>query len=96
MKSRLLSVAVGLGRLNGPLSVAGRNLAASLLALMLALALAQIVSRGLFHYSLDWAEELARVALVWSVLLTSPYAYRHGAHVAIVSFAEALPPRAGV
>ena len=49
MKSRLLSVAVGLGRLNGPLSVAGRNLAASLLALMLALALAQIVSRGLFH-----------------------------------------------
>jgi TRAP-type C4-dicarboxylate transport system permease small subunit len=60
---------------------------------MLALALAQIVSRGLFHYSLDWAEELARVALVWSVLLVAPYAYRKGAHVAIVSFAEALPPR---
>ncbi|HSW33947.1 MAG TPA: TRAP transporter small permease, partial [Steroidobacteraceae bacterium] len=82
MKSLLSSVASALGRLNRPLSMFGRNLAAALLAVMLALALAQIVSRGLFHYSLDWAEELARVALVWSVLLTAPYAYRHGAHVA--------------
>lgn len=89
-----LSWTVGLfGRINRPLSVAGRNVAGALLAVMLALALAQIVSRGVFHYSLDWAEELARVALVWSVLLVGPYAYRKGAHVAIVSFAEALPPR---
>ena len=86
-------VATGLGRLNRPLCRFGRNLAGALLAVMLALALAQIVSRGIFHYSLDWAEELARVALVWSVLLVAPYAYRKGAHVAIVSFAEALPPR---
>ena len=93
MKSLLLSVAGLLGRLNGPLSVAGRNLAAALLAVMLALALAQIVSRGLLQHSLDWAEELARVALVWSVLLTAPFAYRRGAHVAIISFAEALPQR---
>jgi TRAP-type C4-dicarboxylate transport system permease small subunit len=90
----LLSRTAGiLGRVNGPLSVAGRNVAGILLAVMLALALAQILSRGVFHYSLDWAEELARVALVWSVLLVGPYAYRRGAHVAIVSFAEALPPR---
>jgi TRAP-type C4-dicarboxylate transport system permease small subunit len=93
MKSLLLSVAGLLGRLNGALSVAGRNLAAALLAVMLALALAQIVSRGLLQHSLDWAEELARVALVWSVLLTAPFAYRRGAHVAIISFAEALPQR---
>ena len=60
----LLSRAAGiLGRINGPLSVAGRNVAGILLAVMLALALAQIISRGVFHYSLDWAEELARVAL---------------------------------
>lgn len=89
-----LSPVVGqLGRINRPLSVAGRNFAGVLLAAMLALALAQIVARGVFHYSLDWAEELARVALVWSVLLVGPFAYRTGAHVAIVSFAEAVPPR---
>ena len=93
MTSLLLPLATALGRINGPLSRAGRNAAGGLLAAMLLLALAQIVSRGLFHYSLDWAEELARVALVWSVLLTAPYAYRKGAHVAIVSFAETLPPR---
>jgi TRAP-type C4-dicarboxylate transport system permease small subunit len=87
---RLVAV---LGRVNGPLSLAARNVAGGLIAVMLALALAQIVSRGVFHYSLDWAEELARVSLVWSVLLVAPYAYRKGAHVAIVSFAEALPPR---
>jgi TRAP-type C4-dicarboxylate transport system permease small subunit len=93
MKPVLLRVVGWLGRINGPLSLAGRNVAGALLAVMLALALAQIVSRGVFHHSLDWAEELARVALVWSVLLVAPYAYRKGAHVAIVSFAEALPPR---
>jgi TRAP-type C4-dicarboxylate transport system permease small subunit len=93
MKPLLLRVVGRLGRVNGPLSLAGRNVAGALLAVMLALTLAQILSRGLFHHSLDWAEELARVALVWSVLLVAPYAYRKGAHVAIVSFAEALPPR---
>lgn len=93
MKSLLTGIVRGLGRVNGPLSLAARNLAGALIAVMLVLALAQIVSRGAFHYSLDWAEELARVALVWSVLLVAPFAYRKGAHVAIVSFAEALPPR---
>ena len=93
MLELIRTAAEALGRLNRPLSISARNLAAALLAVMLALALAQIVSRGLLDYSLDWAEELARVALVWSVLLSAPYAYRKGAHVAIVSFAEALPPR---
>jgi len=93
MTSLLQRLVAVLGWINGPLSLAARNVAGGLMAVMLALALAQIVSRGVFHYSLDWAEELARVALVWSVLLVAPYAYRKGAHVAIVSFAEALPPR---
>jgi TRAP-type C4-dicarboxylate transport system permease small subunit len=93
MKSLLMGIVRALGRVNGPVALAARNLAGALLAVMLALALAQIVSRGVFLHSLDWAEELARVALVWSVLLVAPYAYRKGAHVAIVSFAEALPPR---
>jgi TRAP-type C4-dicarboxylate transport system permease small subunit len=78
---------------NRPVARIGRDLAASLIGAMVLLALAQILSRALFSYTLDWAEELARVALVWSVLLVSPFAYRSGAHVAIGSFAAALPPR---
>lgn len=93
VQSWLLRIVDGLGRVNRPLTRFGRASAAVLLAAMLALALAQIVSRGLLNQSLDWAEELARVALVWSVLLVAPYAYRSGANVAIVSFADALPPR---
>ncbi|NJD30319.1 MAG: TRAP transporter small permease [Gammaproteobacteria bacterium] len=93
MDGLLQRIVAALGRVNGPLGRAGRGVAALLLAVMLALALAQIVARGLFDFSLDWAEELARVALVWLVLLVAPQAYRSGAHVAIVSFANALPPR---
>jgi TRAP-type C4-dicarboxylate transport system permease small subunit len=82
-----------LATVNDPVARIGRDLAASLIGAMVLLALAQILSRALFSYTLDWAEELARVALVWSVLLVSPFAYRSGAHVAIGSFAAALPPR---
>lgn len=82
-----------LAAVNAPLARVGRNLSAGLIGAMVVLALAQILSRALFSYTLDWAEELARVALVWSVLLVSPFAYRSGAHVAIGSLAASLPPR---
>ncbi len=68
-------------------------MAAILLAVMLAVALAQILLRAVFNYTLDWGEDIARMALVWSVLLTAPIGYRSGSHVAIGAFAESLPPR---
>lgn len=90
----LLDTAVRLlDRLNAPIARWGRSLSAVLLALMFAVALAQIVSRAVFDYTLDWAEESARMALVWSVLSAAPIAYRCGAHVAITAFAEVLPRR---
>jgi TRAP-type C4-dicarboxylate transport system permease small subunit len=82
-----------LSRVNAPVARTGRNLSATLIGAMVALALAQILSRALFAFTLDWAEELARVALVWSVLMVAPFAYRSGAHVAIDSLAASLPPR---
>ncbi len=85
---RVLDVLAGI---NAPIARWGRNASAALLALMVALALAQILSRGLFSHTLDWAEELARMALVWSVFLVAPFAYRAGAYVSISAFAEALP-----
>jgi TRAP-type C4-dicarboxylate transport system permease small subunit len=82
-----------LAAINAPIARWGRSFSAVLLALMLAVAMVQILSRALFDYTLDWAEELARMALVWSVLLAAPLGYRAGANVAIAAFAEALPPR---
>lgn len=78
---------------NRPLARAGRAIAGSLVAGMLALAIAQIVSRALFGHTLDWAEELARFMLVWAVLLVAPFAYRSGAKVAIGGLVQSLPPR---
>ncbi len=82
-----------LSAVNAPITRWGRSLAAALLAVMLAVAVAQILSRAILDHTLDWAEEMARMALVWSVLLAAPLAYRSGAHVAIGSLAAALPPR---
>lgn len=82
-----------LAAINAPIARWGRSFAAILLAAMLAVAIAQIVSRAVFNYTLDWAEEVARMALVWSVLLAAPLGYRSGAHVAIAVFVESLPPR---
>lgn len=82
-----------LAALNAPIARWGRSAAAALLAAMLAVAVAQILSRAFFNHTLDWAEEMARMALVWSVLLAAPLGYRSGGHVAIAAFAESLPPR---
>jgi TRAP-type C4-dicarboxylate transport system permease small subunit len=90
MFDRLVNLLVAV---NEPACRRGRDAAAGLLALMVVLAIGQILSRALFDYTLDWAEELARMALVWSVLLVAPIAYRGGAHVAIGAFADALPRR---
>jgi TRAP-type C4-dicarboxylate transport system permease small subunit len=71
-----------LAAINAPIARWGRSLAAILLALMLAVAVAQILSRAILNFS-----------LVWSVLLVAPIGYRTGGHVAIGAFAESLPPR---
>ncbi|MFM7395737.1 MAG: TRAP transporter small permease [Gammaproteobacteria bacterium] len=84
----------GLEKLNAPIARWGLSFSAILLALMLAVALAQILSRALFNHTLDWAEEAARMALVWSALLAAPMGYRAAGHVAITAFIEGLPPKA--
>jgi TRAP-type C4-dicarboxylate transport system permease small subunit len=87
------AAARALAAFNAPVTRAGVTLGAWLIAAMVALAVAPILTRALFDLALDWAEELARATLVWSVLAVLPYAYRAGTHVAIDSFAAALPPR---
>jgi TRAP-type C4-dicarboxylate transport system permease small subunit len=82
-----------LAQVNRPIARAGRFAAGALIACMLALAIAQIVSRAAFHHTLDWAEELARFTLVWAVLMVAPFAYRSGAKVAIAALVQSLPPR---
>ncbi|MFM7432345.1 MAG: TRAP transporter small permease [Gammaproteobacteria bacterium] len=79
--------------MNAPIARWGLSFSAILLALMLTVALAQILSRVLFNHTLDWAEEAARMALVWSALLAAPIGYRAAGHVAITAFIEGLSMR---
>ena len=93
MTRALAAVLRRLAALNAPIARWGLSFSAALLALMLAVALAQIASRGLFNHTLDWAEEVARWALVWGALLAAPMGYRAAGHVAITLLVEALPTR---
>ncbi len=93
MTHALAAVLRRLAAVNAPIARWGLSLSAVLLALMLAVALAQIASRGLFNHTLDWAEEIARWALVWGALLAAPMGYRAAGHVAITLLVEALPTR---
>ncbi|MBY0423532.1 MAG: TRAP transporter small permease [Parvularculaceae bacterium] len=71
----------------------GRAAAGAILAVMLAVIMAQVVSRYVFNQSLSWTEELSKSLMVWTTFLVAPWALRNGAHVAIDLFQEALPAR---
>lgn len=82
-----------LGRLNAVLGRAGLAIAATFLAIMTVLVLAQVVFRYGFNASLGWSEELGKTMMVWMAFLVTPAAYRRGLNVAIEIFAEAFPYR---
>ena len=52
----------------------------------------QIVLRYGFSFSFSWAEELARYALIWMILLGVALLVRLDDHLSIPSFQNVLPP----
>ncbi|MEM9853698.1 MAG: TRAP transporter small permease [Pseudomonadota bacterium] len=79
-----------LERLNTALLAAGRALALTALALMVAFILYQILMR-LFFSAPNWTEEGARFLMLWMTGLIAPLAYRQGGFVAIDMLERALP-----
>ncbi|MBK1698163.1 TRAP transporter small permease [Rhodovibrio salinarum] len=55
-----------------------------------------VVARYGFDVSPIWTEELARYALIWSVLLAGAAALRRGEHMQIRIVVDRLPPRVAV
>lgn len=82
-----------LGALNGAIGRAGRALAGGILAVMLLVIMAQVISRYVFNNSLSWTEELSKSLMVWTTFIVAPWALRTSANVGIDMFAAALPPR---
>ncbi len=63
-----------------------------LLALMVIIVFANVVSRYYLQFSLAWSEEIARFMLVWLVFLGSFLAYIHDEHLGLDILVKKFPP----
>lgn len=69
-----------------------RFLVTILLALMVIIVFANVVSRYYLHVSLAWSEEIARFMLVWLVFLGSFLAYINDEHLGLDILVKKFPP----
>src|SRR5215204_1721691 len=61
-------------------------------ATMVAVVSAQVALRYGFNRSIDWADEVGRLAFVWAIFLAIPLGVRDGAHIGIDLLVDKLPP----
>jgi TRAP-type C4-dicarboxylate transport system permease small subunit len=62
-----------------------------LAAVMFLLVFTNVITRYVFSYSINWAEELSRYLMVWTAFLGAGLAMREGQHVAIELLHDYLP-----
>jgi len=60
-------------------------------AAMVAVVSAQVALRYGFNKSIDWADEVGRLAFVWAIFLAIPLGVRDGAHIGIDLLVDKLP-----
>jgi TRAP-type C4-dicarboxylate transport system permease small subunit len=68
-----------------------RFLVISGIALMIVVVSAQVIIRYIFNDSLDWADEVSRIAFVWTIFLAIPLGIRDGTHVGIEILVKRFP-----
>jgi TRAP-type C4-dicarboxylate transport system permease small subunit len=61
-------------------------------AVMVGVVSAQVALRYGFNRSIDWADEISRLAFVWSIFLAIPLGVRQGAHIGIDIVVLKFPP----
>ena len=61
-------------------------------AAMVAVVSAQVALRYGFNRSIDWADEIGRLAFVWTIFLAIPLGVRDGAHIGVDLLVDKLPP----
>jgi TRAP-type C4-dicarboxylate transport system permease small subunit len=62
-----------------------------LMALMITVVSVQVFLRYALNAGLGWADEVSRLAFVWSVFLAIPLGIREGLHIGIQLFTARLP-----
>lgn len=60
-------------------------------AAMVCVVSAQVVMRYVFNSSFDWADEVSRIAFVWTIFLAIPLGIRDGTHVGIELLVKRFP-----
>ena len=60
-------------------------------AAMVVVVSAQVVMRYVFNGSFDWADEVSRIAFVWTMFLAIPLGIRDGTHVGIDLLVKRFP-----
>ena len=81
----------GLAAAERVLLAGNRGLIVAMMAAMVALVFANVISRYVFNYSIIWAEELSQYLMVWIAFLGAGLAMREGRHVSVQMLQEALP-----
>jgi TRAP-type C4-dicarboxylate transport system permease small subunit len=61
------------------------------MAAMTIIVAVQVGLRYGLNQSLDWADEVSRLAFVWSVFLAIPLGIKRGAHLSVVLLTDRLP-----
>ncbi len=74
------------------IDLASRRLIIVAFALMVAVVSLQILFRYFLDFSLDWADEIARLTFVWVAFLGIPHGVKAGAHVGVDFVAKLMPP----
>jgi TRAP-type C4-dicarboxylate transport system permease small subunit len=69
-----------------------RAVLVGIVGVMVTLVAAQVVARYGLNTSIDWADEISRLAFVATVFLGIAVAVRAQAHIGITLLADALPP----
>lgn len=83
-----------LARLERGFVALNQGVVIALMGWMAILVFANVVTRYAFGFSLNWAEEQARFAMIWVTYLAAGLAMREGRHVAI-EYVQGLLPRRG-
>ena len=71
---------------------ANRTIVGTILLVMAVLVFANVVLRYVAGISLTWVEELTRYMMIWLAWLAIGLAVRQGAHIAVDTLVQSLPP----
>ena len=78
-------------RLERAVVAVNRALVIGLMATMVVLVFANVVSRYAFNHSIIWVEELTQFQMIWVTYLGAGLALREGRHVAVDTLQDLLP-----